>query len=144
MVQYPPSVGTLTVCDGLMEASFLSTPLKVVETSSLIRTQVPLAWRTNGRVTFRVTIDFIGHMFEIGSVRAKRLRLCGSFDKKTVAVNEWRACIALVSISKQCGFCLANTSESGKHKFWDCIQARRVWIYMGHFHHARTLRGCKW
>ena len=46
---------------------------------------------------------------------------------KAVAVNEWRARIAPVSISKQCPFCLPNTSESVKHKFWDCIQARRAW-----------------
>ena len=46
---------------------------------------------------------------------------------KAVAVNEWRARIAPVSISKQCVFCLPHTSESVKHKFWDCIQARRAW-----------------
>ena len=46
---------------------------------------------------------------------------------KAVAVNEWRARIAPASISKQCIFCLPNTSESVKHKFWDCIQARRAW-----------------
>ena len=45
---------------------------------------------------------------------------------KVVAVNEWRAKIAPASISKQCPFCLPNTSESIKHKFWDCIQARRA------------------
>jgi hypothetical protein len=43
---------------------------------------------------------------------------------KVVAVNEWRAQIRLASISKQCPFCLPNTSESVKHKFWDCIQVR--------------------
>jgi hypothetical protein len=37
---------------------------------------------------------------------------------------EWRARIAPASISKQCIFCLPNTSESVKHKFWDCIQVR--------------------
>jgi hypothetical protein len=46
---------------------------------------------------------------------------------KAVAVNEWRARIAPASISRQCVFCLPNTSESVKHKFWDCIQARRAW-----------------
>ena len=46
---------------------------------------------------------------------------------KAVAVNEWRAKIAPAFISKQCPFCLPNTSESVKHKFWDCIQARRAW-----------------
>ena len=46
---------------------------------------------------------------------------------KAVAVNEWRARIAPASISKQCVFCLPNTSELVKHKFWDCIQARRAW-----------------
>ena len=48
---------------------------------------------------------------------------------KAVAVNEWRARIAPASISKQCVFCMPNTSESIKHKFWDCIQARRAWRY---------------
>ena len=46
---------------------------------------------------------------------------------KAVAVNEWRAHIAPVSISKQCPFCLPNMSESIKHKFGDCIQAKRAW-----------------
>ena len=46
---------------------------------------------------------------------------------KAVAMNEWRARIAPVFISKQCVFCLPNTSESVKHKFWDCIHARRAW-----------------
>ena len=46
---------------------------------------------------------------------------------KVVAINEWRAYIALVSISKQCVFCLLNTNESIKHKFWGCIQPRRAW-----------------
>ena len=46
---------------------------------------------------------------------------------KVVADNEWRARIAPAAISKQCGFCPPLTSESIKHKFWDCIQARRVW-----------------
>ena len=46
---------------------------------------------------------------------------------KALAVNEWRACIAPASISKQCIFCLPNTSESVKHKIWDCIQALRAW-----------------
>ena len=36
---------------------------------------------------------------------------------KAVAVNEWRARIAPASISKQCIFCISNTSESVKHKF---------------------------
>ena len=35
--------------------------------------------------------------------------------------------MALASISKQCIVCLPNTSESVKHKFWYCIQARRAW-----------------
>lgn len=46
---------------------------------------------------------------------------------KVVAVNEWRARIAPISISKQCIFCLPNTCESVKHSVWDCIQARRAW-----------------
>ena len=50
-----------------------------------------------------------------------------SICHKAVAVNEWRARIAPASISKQCIFCLPNTSETDKHKFWDCIQARRAW-----------------
>ena len=40
---------------------------------------------------------------------------------KAVAVSEWRARIAPASISKQCVFCLPNTSESIKHIFWVCI-----------------------
>ena len=49
---------------------------------------------------------------------------------KAVAVNEWRARIAPASISKQFVFCLPNISESVKHKFWDCIQARRAWRWV--------------
>ena len=40
---------------------------------------------------------------------------------KVVAVNEWKARIAPTFISKQCVFYLPNTSESVKHKIWDCI-----------------------
>jgi hypothetical protein len=54
---------------------------------------------------------------------------------KAVAVNEWRARIAPASISKQCIFCLPNTSESVKHKFWDCIQARRTWRWATYIMH---------
>ena len=54
---------------------------------------------------------------------------------KAVAVNEWRARIAPASISKQCIFCLPNTSESVKHKFWDCIQARRTWRWTTYIMH---------
>jgi hypothetical protein len=46
---------------------------------------------------------------------------------KVVDVDEWRVYIAPASISKQCVFYLLNTSESVKHKLWDCIQARRAW-----------------
>ena len=46
---------------------------------------------------------------------------------KAVAINEWKVCIVSAFISKQCVFCLPNMSESTKHKFWDCIQARRAW-----------------
>lgn len=47
---------------------------------------------------------------------------------KVITVNEWRACIAPACISKQCGFfCLPTISESIKHNFWDCIQARCAW-----------------
>lgn len=46
---------------------------------------------------------------------------------EAMAVNEWRALIALASISKQCVCCRPNTSEFVKHKFWDCIQAWRAW-----------------
>lgn len=46
---------------------------------------------------------------------------------KAVAVNEWRARIVPFSISKQCIFCLPYTCESVKHRFWECIQARRAW-----------------
>ena len=46
---------------------------------------------------------------------------------KAVAVNEWRARIVHASISKQCVICLPNMTESVKHKFWDCVQARRAW-----------------
>ena len=46
---------------------------------------------------------------------------------KVVAMNEWRACIAPASTPKRCVCCLPNTNESDKHKFWDCIQAQRVW-----------------
>ena len=35
--------------------------------------------------------------------------------------------MAMHSISKRYVFCLLNTSELVKHKFWDCIQARRAW-----------------
>ena len=45
---------------------------------------------------------------------------------KVVTVNEWRTRIAQVSISKQCSFCLPNTNGFIKHKFWNCIQARRA------------------
>ena len=45
----------------------------------------------------------------------------------TTTNNECRAWIASTYISKQCVFCLSNTSESVKYKFWDCIQARCVW-----------------
>ena len=41
---------------------------------------------------------------------------------KVVIINEWRA-----STSKQCVFCLPNTSELVKHEFWDYIQMRRAW-----------------
>jgi hypothetical protein len=54
---------------------------------------------------------------------------------KAVAVNEWRARIAPASISKQCIFCLPNTSESVKHKFWDCIQAHRTWKWATYIMH---------
>ena len=54
---------------------------------------------------------------------------------KAVAVNEWRARIAPASISKQCVFCLPNTSESVKHKFWDCIQARHAWRWATYIMH---------
>ena len=46
---------------------------------------------------------------------------------KAVVVNKWKVCIVPASITKQCVFCLFNTSESIKHKFWDCIQAWRAW-----------------
>ena len=58
---------------------------------------------------------------------SKEAAFIWSIWHKAVAVNEWRARIAPASISKQCIFCLPNTSESVKHKFWDCIQARRAW-----------------
>jgi hypothetical protein len=49
---------------------------------------------------------------------------------KVVDVDEWRVYIALASISEQCVFYLLNTSESVKHKLWDCIQARRAWRWV--------------
>ena len=54
---------------------------------------------------------------------------------KAIAVNEWRARIAPASISKQCVLCLPNTSELVKHKFWDCIQARRAWRWATYIMH---------
>ena len=41
----------------------------------------------------------------------------------------------MASISKQCVFCLPNTNESIKHKFWDCIQARRAWRWATYIMH---------
>jgi hypothetical protein len=57
----------------------------------------------------------------------KEVAFIWSIWHKAVAINEWRARIAPTSISKQCIFCLPNTSELVKHKFWDCIQAQRAW-----------------
>ena len=57
----------------------------------------------------------------------KEVAFIRSIWHKMVDVNEWRARIPPVSISKQCVFCLPNTSESVKHKLWDCIQASRQW-----------------
>ena len=47
----------------------------------------------------------------------KEVAFMWSIWHKAVAVNKWRAKIAPASISKQCPFCLPNTSESVKHKF---------------------------
>ena len=57
----------------------------------------------------------------------KEVAFMWSIWHKAVVANEWRARIAPVSISKQCVFCLPNTSKLVKHKLWDCIQAGRAW-----------------
>ena len=57
----------------------------------------------------------------------KEANFTWSIWHKVVAVNEWRAQIASISIYEQCIFCLPNTSEAVKHKLWDYIQARRAW-----------------
>ena len=69
------------------------------------------------------------------SFSGKEAAFIWSIWHKAVAVNEWRARIAPASISKQCVFCLPNTSETVKHKFWDCIQARRTWRWATHIMH---------
>ena len=60
-------------------------------------------------------------------IAGKEATFMWSIWHKAVAVNEWSARIAPVSISKQCIFCLPNTSESVKHTLWDCIQTRKAW-----------------
>ena len=60
-------------------------------------------------------------------IAGKEVAFMWSIWHKAVAVNEWRARVVPVSISKQCIFCLPNTSESVQHKLWDCIQTRRAW-----------------
>ena len=57
----------------------------------------------------------------------KEVAFMCSIWHKAVAVNEWRAQIALASIFKYCVFCNPNMSVSVKHTFWDCIQAWRAW-----------------
>ncbi len=43
--------------------------------------------------------------------------------------------IAPAIISKQCIFCLPNTSESVKYNFYDCIQARWAWHWTTYIMH---------
>jgi hypothetical protein len=70
----------------------------------------------------------------------KEVAFIWSIWQKVVIVNEWRACITHVSISKQFIFYLPNTSELIKHNIWECIQARKEMV-VDDFHHAQTLWG---
>ena len=54
---------------------------------------------------------------------------------RAIAVNEWRARIALTFISKECVFYIPNTRETIKPKIWDCIQTRRVWRWATYIMH---------
>ena len=110
-----------------MAPNSLITPLNWVETPSLIRSQGPPRLQKSGKDTSHVITNFMGLKHGTHSAPVKKIAFMWSIWHKAMAINEWRARIALASISKQCVFCLPNTSELIKHKFWDCIQARRAW-----------------
>ena len=55
-----------------------------------------------------------------------------------VAINEWKARIVHASISKQCIFCLPNTSESIKHKIMGRHSSTEG-MEVGHGHYAQVL-----
>lgn len=53
--------------------------------------------------------DFIGHMFGMCTLWQEAVFMC-SIWHEVVTTNTWRANIAMVSVSKQCIFCLPNIS----------------------------------
>ena len=65
-----------------MKVVSLTTLLRMVATLSLIRTRAPLAWRINGRVTYRVTIASTRRKYGIRSGPEKKPDLCGQFGTK--------------------------------------------------------------
>ena len=118
-----------------MEAGSSTTPPRMDATTSLIGIRAPHGQQINGKVISQGTTGFIGHNCGIRCSRVRKPHLYGQIWHKAVVINEWRARIAPVSISKRCVFCLPNTSESVKHKFWDCIQARRAWRWATYIMH---------
>ena len=69
---------------------------------SLIEIPALLERRKNGKVTSRVITSYIGRKFGIRFVMGKKSCSFWLIWHKTVAVNEWRAQVVPVSISKQC------------------------------------------
>ena len=127
MVKWPPLTGTRIDGDGVMEAGFLTTLLRdgreILTSRNPGTSRAADKWQGYLPGNYRFQWSQVWDPLRSG----KEAAFIWSIWHKAVAVNEWRARIAPASISKQCVFCLPNTSESVKHKFWDCIQARRAW-----------------
>ena len=82
MEKWPTSIGTRTNCGGSMKDNFLTTPLRLVETLSLIRTQEPHMWWTNDRATYQVITGSIGLKVGTHSAWVKKPRSCGPSGTK--------------------------------------------------------------
>ena len=127
MGKWLPSFRIRIVGDGEMVVDFLITPRRAEKKSSLVGTKVALERWTNDKVISWGTIGSNGLKCGTLFTLVRKPHSFGQFGIRRWRLMSGGHALRRPPSQNNVFFCLPGTSESVKHKFWDCIQARRAW-----------------
>lgn len=128
MAKKPPSNGIrIDGCEKMIHSSWTTLARLVV--TSLIHPSLPQSPSINGKGFSWVLTTFKWARIWGKWRGGKETTSIWSIKHQMAAVNDWHAKIS-INIFAHCTYYLPFTKETFKHRFWDCIRARRTWKWV--------------